>query len=67
MLFRSAEAKKKTEEEAKKKADAAKKALEEQKRNAVQKPVTTTPVPVPNDSSVVADSLKAVQTQKREE
>ena len=64
---KAAEAKKKAEEEAKKKADAAKKALEEQKRNAVQKAVTNTPVPVPNDSSTVADSLKAVDTQKREE
>ena len=61
------EVKKKAEEEAKKKADAAKKALEEQKRNAVQKVTTTTPVPVPNDSSAVADSLKAVETQKHEE
>ena len=64
---KAAETKKKAEEEAKKKADAAKKALEEQKRNAVQKAVTNTPVPLPNDSSAVADSLKAVQTQKREE
>ncbi len=59
------EAKKKAEEEAKKKAEAAKKAAEEKKRNAVQNAPTTTPVPVSNDSSVVVDSLNAVEPQSQ--
>jgi len=59
------EAKKKAEEEAKKKAEAAKKAAEEKKRSAVQNAPTTTPVPVSNDSSVVVDSLNAVEPQSQ--